>query len=92
MMNKGVLACLFILLTLTACQTNPTKPQSRGGKPLDNVELNYPGITFTFPETGETYGSGEAFPPPRTIDCSKLKLNTNNFEDAIKAGDLVFRI
>lgn len=60
-------------------------------KPLNTVELKHPNVTFIFP-SGETYRSGDVFTPPKTVDCSKLTLKPDSFEDAIEAGALVVRI
>ncbi len=56
------------------------------------VELNYPNSTFTILSTGKKYRSGNVFPPPKTIDCSKLALDSDAFEDAIDSGALLVRI
>ncbi|WP_417909739.1 toll/interleukin-1 receptor domain-containing protein [Candidatus Electronema sp. PJ] len=61
-------------------------------RPLNMVTLDSPDIIFTFLSTGNTYHSGEAFPPPKTIDCSRLRLAPNAFKDAIKAGALIVEI
>lgn len=61
-------------------------------RPLNMVELYSPDIMFTFLSTGKTYHYGDAFPPPKTIDCSRLRLTPDAFKDAIKAGALIVRI
>jgi hypothetical protein len=104
-MKKLFAVCVLPLLTLTACGNIPNIllnpipgdkasniPEDKDTKqPLNIVELKHPNVTFIFP-SGKKYPPGEVFPPPKTIDCSKLTLETDSFEDAIEAGALVVRI
>ncbi|MCI5142661.1 MAG: hypothetical protein D3909_13260 [Candidatus Electrothrix sp. ATG1] len=85
---KKLFYCLLMLPILTAC----AKPSLERMKPLTTVELNYPNSTFTFLSTGKKYRSGSVFPPPKIIDCSKLDLDSDAFEDAIEAGAPILRI
>lgn len=85
---KKLFYCLLMLPILTAC----AKPSLERMKPLTTVELNYPNSTFTFLSTGKKYRSGAVFSPPKTIDCSKLALDSDAFEDAIDAGAPIVRI
>jgi hypothetical protein len=92
-------ACLLMLPIATACVPNTTtdslKPsfKQRGTKrPLTKVHLDYPNVTFKFLSTNEEHKSGDVFAPPKTIDCSKLTLTPDAFEDAIKAGALIVDI
>lgn len=86
---KNLFYCLFALFILTACTKLPTDTK----RPLNTVEINYPNVTFTFlPPVGRTYRSDQVFPPPKTIDCSNIALDSDAFEDAIEAGALIVRI
>ncbi len=79
--------CLLMLPILTSCAN-----LSENKRALGMVELNYPNSTFTILSTGKKYRSGNVFPPPETIDCSKLALDSDAFEDAIDLGALLVRI
>lgn len=93
-------ACLFTLPIITACAPEkpipsvPKRSSFETRRALDNVELNYPHITLEFVSTGEKHSSDDdnVFPPPRTIDCSKLDREPDGYKDAIKAGALIVRI
>ncbi|MDM8547932.1 hypothetical protein QUF61_15700 [Candidatus Venteria ishoeyi] len=93
-MKKIFAVCLLPLFTLTGCVNVPNIKLSSGDakKPLNTTELRHPNVKFTFQDTGKTYRSGSSFTPPKTIDCSKLNLKPDSFEDAIEAGALVVRI
>lgn len=92
-MRTFLAACLLSLPILTACGAMP--PLDGGKKdvkrPLKMVELDYP-VTFTFLSTGETRSPGGSFPPPKTIDCSRLRKKSDAFKDAIEAGALIVRL
>ncbi|MCI5133346.1 MAG: hypothetical protein D3904_17995, partial [Candidatus Electrothrix sp. EH2] len=86
---KNFFYCLFVLSILTACAKLPAETK----RPLNTVEINYPGVTFTFlPPVRRTYRSDQVFPPPKTIDCSNIALDSDAFEDAIEAGAPIVRI
>jgi hypothetical protein len=91
-------ACLLALPVVTACAPDTPRPflPKRSSfdtkRPLSKVDLDYPNVTFTFLSTNEEHKSGEVFSPPKTIDCSKLALTSDAFEDAIKAGALILKI
>ena len=96
-MKKLFAACAVPMSLLTACAGNQTMPSLSmpsfdNKKPLETVDLDQPNVTFTFRSTRERHRSGDAFAPPKTIDCSKLSLTTDAFKDAIKAGALIVRI
>lgn len=91
-MKKFLAACVIPMSILTACAGNQAmSPLSMHSledkKPLDKVEINYP---VTFLSNGRTLG--KVFQPPKTIDCSKLTLEPDSFEDAIEEGALVLRV
>jgi len=91
-------ACLLALPIATACAPDTPRPflpknsSFDNRRPLTKVELDYPNVTFKFLSTDEEHKSGEVFAPPKTIDCSKLTLTSDAFEDAIKAGALIVKI
>lgn len=87
-------ACLLSLPILTACGAMPPLEGGRKDvkRSLNMVELDYPNVTFNFLSTGEVRQSGGSFPPPKTIDCSRLSVKPDAFKDAIEAGALVVRI
>jgi hypothetical protein len=89
-------ACFLSLPILTACGAMPPldlEGEVETKRPLKIVELDYPNVTFTFLSTGEEHRSdGAAFPPPKTIDCSRLRLKSDAFKDAIEAGALLVKI
>ncbi len=102
-MKKRILGLAVFSITLTACGGLPiedtfgkivppstTKPVGER-EALDNGEINQPGLSIIF-DNGEIYASGEAFDPPKTIDCSKIPLDTDAFEDAIDAGAPIVEI
>jgi hypothetical protein len=92
-MKKIYSACVFLLLTFTACHTIPigkTFP-GNGMRPLGTVELIQPGVSFIFP-SGKKYETGAVFAPPKTIDCSGLALQPDGFRSAIDAGALIIKL
>lgn len=102
-MKKRILGLAVLSITLTACgglQIEETigklAPPSTSGpagerQALDNAEINQPGLSIIF-DNNEVYASGEAFSPPKTINCSKLPLDTDAFEGAIDAGAPIVEI
>lgn len=84
---KKIIYSLLVLPLVTACAN-----LSENKRPLSLVEFNYPNSTLTFLDKMKVYRSGDAFPPPNTIDCSKLALDSDAFKDAIDAGALLVKI
>lgn len=99
-MKNKLLGLSILSLTLSACgglpiedafsNIAPVKPAGEKHA-LDNVEINQPGLSIIF-DGNETYASGQAFFPPKTIDCGKIRLDTAAFEDAIDAGAPIVEI
>lgn len=84
-------------LVCTACETVPidgAQLSSSDMKPLDSVIINQQGVEFEFlsVEGNPVYKSGEAFSPPKTIDCSDLEMSSEAYSDAIDAGASLVRI
>ena len=90
-MKRLLAACVVPMSILTACAGNqaisPLSTEEK--KPLSKVEINYP-VTFTLLSGGRTLG--KVFPPPKTIDCSRLAPKPDTFKDAIESGALTLRI
>lgn len=91
-MKKFSAACLLALPLLMACGANPRVPSFLEERPLNTVDLIYPNIEVEFLPSGEKRKSVVSFPPPNTIDCSRLTLKPDAFGDAIDAGALVVKI
>lgn len=99
-MKNRLLGLSILSLTLSACgglpiedtlgKIAPVKPAGEKHA-LDNVEINQPGLSIIF-DGNETYASGQAFFPPKTIDCGKVRLDTAAFENAIDAGAPIVEI
>ncbi|CAK8718431.1 MAG: hypothetical protein CDV28_10860 [Candidatus Electronema aureum] len=94
-MKRFPAVCLLSLPILSACGPLPPLAIDTGAgaaRALNTVDLRQPNVTLTFLSTGKTHRTGDTFPPPKTIDCSRLRFVPDAFKDAIEAGALVVQL